>query len=615
MPSNETAGGTKPRYTIGIDLGTTNSVLSYVDHEATSLKPQVFYVEQAVAAGEFQELPALPSFIYMPLDDEKEQCRLPWQAERPAMIVGEMARSKSAEAPIRVVYSSKSWLCNDRIDRHSNCLPASAGDADGIIRISPVMAAQAILEHLRDAWNWKMARENAENRLENQRVVITVPASFDAIARELTVEAATAAGLNFTLLEEPQAAFYAWLAEHDKNWREAVSDGDVILVCDIGGGTTDFSLIAVTGNEGELELRRMAVGKHTLLGGDNIDMTLAMHVASKLASEKNIRLSQYQFTGLMHACRRAKEAIGAGVTGAQNITILGRGAGLFANTITTSIDENDLYSVVMDGFFPKCEVDAELAQGRQSGLRTFSLDYAADPAFTHHLGNFLMKHCLKDENERPMLPEKILFNGGVTKANAFRDRIMDVLNLWRGDNGQCIELAQQDADMSVACGAAWYGHVSSFGGIRIKAGSARSYYVGIESPMPAVPGFEPPVDALCVVNHGMEEGTEIAIAERGMALLVGETSDFRLFTSTVRNDDAIGTRLSDWSEDELEELPPLVVKLKAEEDASGSLVPVSLRTVLTDIGTLQVWCDEIGGDRRWKLEFELRNNETAGSND
>ncbi|MBO4345875.1 MAG: Hsp70 family protein, partial [Victivallales bacterium] len=332
-----------PRYSVGIDLGTTNSILSYVDLTAEEKRPQTLPIPQVVAPGETQALPMLPSFIYMPPKAElgKGLYDLPWAAEG-GMVVGAYAQARSAEAPSRVVYSSKSWLCNDRIDRHSQCLPLCPDDATDIEKISPVDAARTILEYLRDAWNHTMAADDDSLRLERQSIVITVPASFDAVARELTVEAATAAGLEFTLLEEPQAAFYSWLADHDTDWRGFASEGDVILVCDIGGGTTDFSLIAVKDNGGELELQRIAVGNHTLLGGDNMDMTLAMSISQKFAAEKNIRLNQYQFIALTHACRRAKEAIGGGAQGPQPITIMGRGSSLLASTISTQVTEDDL---------------------------------------------------------------------------------------------------------------------------------------------------------------------------------------------------------------------------------------------------------------------------------
>ncbi|MBQ6472653.1 MAG: Hsp70 family protein [Victivallales bacterium] len=600
------------RYTVGIDLGTTNTVLAYVDHGLPNPQPQVLPIPQVVAPGEVQALPSLPSFLYLPLAGECDQGRmsLPWQRKSPKVVVGTYAQARASEAPGRVVFSSKSWLCSDRIDRHAPCLPIDTGDEEGLDRLSPVEAARLILEHLRDAWNHAMAQKAPELALERQTVVITVPASFDAVARNLTVEAAQAAGLTFTLLEEPQAAFYAWLADHENTWRGEVGEGDVVLVCDIGGGTTDFSLIAITNEDGELGLQRLAVGDHTLLGGDNMDLTLAVAMARKLAGEKHITLSQRQLTALTHACRRAKEALGSGATGAQPITILGRGSGLVSGTISTTITEEELRAILLDGFFPLCPIDSELQQARRAGLRTIALDYAADPALTRHLAHFLNRHSFRDGDGNPIPPGVVLFNGGVTKAPLFHQRLTDQLAAWRGDTPATV-LRQRDSDLAVARGAAWFAHIRQCGGLRIKAGSARSYYIGIASPMPAVPGFEPPVDALCVVPHGMEEGSECEIHEKGLALVIGEPSDFRFFTSTTRTEDAVGTRLRDLPPDELEELPTLTVELPSDRekgDQPGAFVPVSLRSVLTDIGTLQIWCEEIGGSRRWKLEYELRDS-------
>ena len=604
-----------PRYTIGIDLGTTNTVLAYVDHKSKSLVPQVLNIPQVVAPGETQALPALPSFLYLPLPGETANglLSLPWDDAEPTAVIGTYARQRAAEAPSRVVFSSKSWLCSDRIDRHAPCLPIDTGEDENVPRISPVEAARLILEHLKHAWNHLVAQDSEALRLEHQDVVITVPASFDAVARNLTVEAAQAAGLTFTLLEEPQAAFYAWLADNDKSWRNHVGDGDSVLVCDIGGGTSDFSLIAVTGDGGDLSLQRLAVGEHTLLGGDNMDLTLAMNVSRKLATEKKLQLSSRQFTALTHACRQAKEAIGSSATEAQPLTILGRGSGLVGGTISTTLSGEELREFLLEGFFPNCPIDTQPAAMRSAGFRTMALDYAADPAFTHHLAQFLSRHSFKDSDGHPILPGLVLFNGGVTKAPLFRDRLIQILTAWRGDGTSPLVLQQDDTDLAVARGAAWFAHIRQCGGLRIKAGSARSYYIGIASPMPSIPGFEPPVDALCVVPHGMEEGTELEIQEKGLALFIGESSDFRFFSSTTRLDDRAGQRLRDISPGMLDELPTLTVTLPADEERgehAGTLIPVTLRAVLTDIGTLQLWCED-GSGRKWKLEFELRGNEAA----
>jgi molecular chaperone DnaK (HSP70) len=606
------------RYIVGIDLGTSNTALAYVDTAAApaARTVQTFLIPQLVAAGEVAELPLLPSFAYLPgpADVVPDTLRLPWHRRKaPDCAVGTFAREMAALQPGKVVSSAKSWLCYDGIDRHSECLPFSRDEAPR--RLSPVTASRLYLEHLRDAWNHTLARGDAGLRLEQQTVMLTVPASFDAVARELTVEAATQAGLTVRLLEEPQAAFYAWLEAQGEAWRRHVGDGDVVLVCDVGGGTTDFSLIAVSSREGDLELQRIAVGDHTLLGGDNMDLTLAYGMAAKLKREQGATLDAYQLAALTHACRSAKERIGGGCTEPQPLTILGRGSSLIAGTLKTEVTPEEMQALLLDGFFPTCEITDKPAERRKVGLRAFGLDYAADPALTRHLAAFIDRHSFRAAAGNPMLPTAVLFNGGVTKSGAFQTRVLDVLARWNAPGQRQTEVLQQaDLDLAVARGAAWYATVQRQGGVRIKAGSARSYYIGIESALPAVPGFAPPMDALCVVPFGREEGTATEIAAEGIGLVVGEPTDFRFFSSTVRPGDQVGDVFSEWAEGDLEELPPLVAELPVEEgktSAIGTLVPVRLRTVLTEIGTLQLWCDDARGGQSWKLEFELRGNDAG----
>ncbi|MCR4573551.1 MAG: Hsp70 family protein [Lentisphaeria bacterium] len=597
------------RFCVGIDLGTTNSVLSYVDTASENPSPQTFLIPQLSAPGEISSLPALPSFIFLPESGEFDLklLKLPWQKKGEDIVVGAFALEMAAKSPHKVVTSSKSWLCCDKIDRHSQCLPPLP-EGENVRQISPVEAATIILNHLKAAWNHLMASDEAENRLENQEVIITVPASFDAVARDLTVEAANAVGLHFTLLEEPQAAFYSWLAHNKDTWRKQVEDGDVVLVCDIGGGTSDFSLIAVMGEEGDLTLQRLAVGDHTLLGGDNMDLTLAYTVSARLKKERGISLNNRQFAALTQACRKAKEALGSGSQEDQELVILGAGSGLIGGTITTKLSYDDLKAAILEGFFPSCSVYDKPQEARRSGLRSFSLDYAADPAFTKHLAYFLERHGFRDENQNLLLPGVVLFNGGVTKPALFRDRIVEMLQSWLGENApEVIVLQQDDSDQAVAMGAAWLSYVKRSGGIRIKAGSPRSYYIGVESSMPAIPGVQPPLDALCVVNFGLEEGSSVTIDAQGLALVVGEPTEFRFFSSTTRHDDKIGDRIDANDCPDLVEMPPLQVMLSlSEDDDSTNFVPVKLRTDLTDIGTLQLWCDDLKGKNSWKLEFDIR---------
>jgi molecular chaperone DnaK (HSP70) len=606
------------RYIVGIDLGTTNTALAYVDlsEAPAQRRTQVFLIPQLVAAGEVAALPLLPSFAYLPGPEDvvPDTLRLPWHKRKaPDVAIGAFARDQAALQPGKVVSSAKSWLCYDGIDRRSECLPFSRTEAPR--RISPVTASRLYLEHLREAWNHGMAAGNASLRLEAQTVLLTVPASFDAVARELTVEAAAAAGLTVRLLEEPQAAFYAWLEQHGEAWRHEVGDGDVVLVCDIGGGTTDLSLIAVSDHGGELQLQRIAVGEHTLLGGDNMDLTLAYGMAAKLKRERGVTLDGYQLAALTHACRAAKERLGAGVSEPQPLTLLGRGSGVIAGTLKTEITPAEMQALLLDGFLPRCAITDKPAERRKVGLRAFGLDYAADPALTRHLAAFIERHSFRDAAGNPMLPTAVLFNGGVTKSAAFQERIVAVLQEWNGPRDGAVNLlTQSDPDLAVARGAAWYATVQRQGGVRIKAGSARAYYLGIDSALPAVPGFAAPIDALCVVAFGLEEGSSVEIGAEGIGLVIGEPTEFRFFSSTVRRTDTVGTVLSEWGEGDLEELPTLVAELPVEDGRTspiGTLVPIRLRTVLTEIGTLQLWCDDARGGQSWKLEFELRGNDPA----
>lgn len=591
------------RYLVGIDLGTTNTVLYYRDLSRAAEAPQIFNIIQLVAPGETRALPSLPSFVYLPEPGELPpgSLSLPWADER-GYAVGALARSCAASSPDRVVISGKSWLCADGVDRRSPLLPPTRANRER--RISPLDAARMTLEHLRDAWNHSMAAEDGEARLEEQEIVLTVPASFDAVARELTGEAAQQAGLNVTLLEEPLAAFYAWLHQRGEQWRQELRPGDNVLVCDIGGGTSDFSLIRAADRDGNLELERVAVGRHILLGGDNLDLALAYTVAAGLQKERGMKFDNYQIVGMTAACREAKEKLLSDSSlPPQPVTVLGRGSSVIGGTITATVDSAVMQRVVVDGFFPPCRLDEKPQVPSQSGLRTFGLRYEADPAITRHLADFLSRHCV----DSGTMPNKILLNGGVVKAEAIRTRLLETVQSWLPDGVTLTELHGNDPDLAVARGACGYGAVRQGEGIRVRAGSARSCYLGIESSMPAVPGFVMPLQALCVAEFGMEEGTAHDIAYHGLGLVVGETTNFHFFSSTVRSDDQPGLMLPDAVAAGLEEHAPLSAHLPAgEEIAAGSLIPVRLRAELTEIGTLQIWCLAEDRDLRWKLEFELR---------
>src|SRR5437773_1622109 len=582
------------RHVIGIDLGTTNCALSWRD--LTEGSGDVVPIPQLTAPGTVEERFLLPSFLYLAKEGEfpAGSLALPWD-KKAAYAAGEFARAHGAKIPTRLVGSAKSWLSHTGVDRTSALLPWQAPPE--VERISPVEASARYLKHLSGAWT-----TSRKSDVDSEEIIITVPASFDAAARELTMQAANQAGLhNVTLLEEPQAALYAWLEKVGDGFRKQVKVGDVILVVDVGGGTTDLSLMAVTEQGGDLRLTRMAVGDHILLGGDNMDLTLAHH----LAQGKN--LDAWQFTALTYGCRQAKERLFADAKLKKvPISIPSRGSALVGGTIKAELTREDVSRILVDGFMPQVRVTDVPRTARRTGLTQVGLPYAQDPGITRHLAAFLTRQSRIAEGKSFVHPTAILFNGGVFKASALKARVVEVVNDWLAkDSGSPVkELEGADLDLAVARGAAYYGWVRHGHGIRIRGGTARAYYVGVEPAMPAVPGFEPPVKALCVAPFGMEEGTKADVPPQEFALVVGEPTVFRFFASSVRREDHVGDMIDDAASiDELEEVAPIETTLSGE---AGKLVPVNLQAAVTEVGTLELRCLEKGGSGRWKLELNVR---------
>jgi hypothetical protein len=607
-----------PRYIVGIDLGTTNNAIAFVDtgsaDNAERLQP--FPIPQVVQLGGVDDRSMLPSYLYLPGKNELPagSLKLPWDSNRDHC-VGEFARMQGSQVPTRLVSSAKSWLCHSGVDRRAPLLPWKA--PEGGRRVSPVEAATMYLKHLSEAWNHSIGKELPEYRLEQQDIILTVPASFDAIARELTVEASRAAGLeHVTLLEEPQAAFYAWIEGQGDEWREQVEVGDAVLVCDVGGGTTDFTLIAVGEDAGQLALTRVAVGDHILLGGDNMDLALAHSMAQAFAA-KNIKLDAGQMLMLWHSCRGAKEALFTDPKLASApVTVLGRGSKVIGGTLKGELSRAEMERVLIDGFFPECPSDAEPKLQRTVGLQELGLPYASDPAVSKHLAHFLHRHAemlaqrtpVKKRKKPSSRPTALLFNGGVFKGEPLRARVVEVLNSWAAGPKEAIKvLPGTNLDLAVARGAAYYGMVRRGKGVRIRGGAARSYYVGIESALPAVPGSSPPLKALCVVPFGMEEGTEADLPEQEFGLVVGAPAEFRFLASSVRREDQVGTMVEEW-EGQIEELSPLSTTLEGQAK-TGQTVPVHLHAKMTEIGTLELWCLSADGKQRWKLEFNVRERQ------
>ncbi|MEI9814869.1 MAG: Hsp70 family protein [Acidobacteriota bacterium] len=548
------------RPVIGIDLGTTNCALAYSESDTV----EAFLIPQLVRPGEVREEPLLPSFLFV---------------EEPP-IVGVLAQRKGLENPGRLVSSAKSWLSYAGVDRTAAILPVTA--PEGVSKVSPVDASSAYLKFLKDAWNEK----HADSPFEAHDVLVTVPASFDPVARDLTQRAAEAAGFgNLVLLEEPQAAFYAWIAQNP-DWRELVAVGDLILVIDVGGGTTDFALIQVEEDAGQVSLRRIAVGDHILLGGDNIDAALAHHVGGAFP-----KLDAMQMHSLNQHCRLAKERLLAedNQDSQLPITILGRGSSVIGKSMKATLTRADVVSILTDGFLPAVAFDEE-PEEQGAAISEFGLPYASDAAITRHLAHFLRRQSAS--------PTHVLFNGGVFLAPFLRDRIIEILNGWLAK--PVTPLISGDLMRSVARGAAYYGRVRQGEGVRVRGGVPHSYYIGIEAAAPAVPGRAKPFKALTVVPFGMEEGTGHELADRQFVLNVGKRAQFRFFRSTERTQDAAGSLIDEI--ESLEELLPVEVLLPSEVSES---VRVTLESRVTETGMLELWFVSRDG-RRWKLEFNVR---------
>jgi hypothetical protein len=606
------------RFSLGIDLGTSNSAIALADLESDQTR--IVEIAQIVGPNQLGEMPTLASALYVPHGEEfpKGSFPLPWNDAGEPAIVGQFARDHGALVPDRLVTSAKSWLSNPHIDPKQRILPWRSDIAEE--KLSPLECSRRYLQHLRDAF---LHLERAQGRdwdLSEAQIVLTVPASFDEVARSLTAEAAKAAGLgDVTLLEEPQAAFYAWTAKAGRAWRDQVAPGDIVLVCDVGGGTADFSLIAVTDVEGALELERVSVGEHLLIGGDNMDLALAYALRGQLESAGKA-LDAWQFLALVHAASKAKITLFEdGAAGQAPIAVPSRGSSLLARTLSTTLARETLEQIVLDGFFARTAIGDMPSESRSGGLQEFGLPYASDPVVSKHLARFLDRSLqnvkaseklaaligVKADTE-VLMPTAVLFNGGVFKAASIRARMLDLLASWNG--GRPVrELQGFELDLAVARGAAIYGrHRVTGKGIRIKAGAARSYYIGLETSMLAIPGYKPPMKALCVVPQGMQEGTELLIEGREFGLVTGHGAEFRFFSSSVRSGDTPGHILPD-AERELEDTGLLEIEIPALGDIpAGQVVPVRINAVVTELGVLELWMKHMNSDRRWKIEFQVR---------
>jgi molecular chaperone DnaK (HSP70) len=572
---------------IGIDLGTSNTALARVTPEG---KVETLKLAQRVSEAETRDQPLLPSFLYLPGAHELPagSLGLPWDPNRD-FLVGEFARVQGSRVPGRVVVSAKSWLAHRQADPSQPLLPwDGAPDAP---RVSPVEASRRYLEHLREAFVHRFP----EQPLSECDIVLTVPASFDELARELTVSAARQAGLDkITLLEEPQAAFYHWLYANGLTVDQpaGLQPGDQILVCDIGGGTSDFTLIEYA----DKGLRRVAVGEHLMLGGDNLDISLAYLVEPRLGAKLDI----LQWGVLRNECRRAKEILlGDDPPEKVTVTVPGSGSKLLAGTLQADVTREEVSKLVLDGFFPVVQIDEPLQAERRLGLKEWGLPYAADPAVPRHLSAFLRRHGRTGEQ----VPNKILFNGGACRPAAIRQRLCHILETWRG--GPVQELNNPESDLAVARGAAYYGYLKRSGGKRIGGGIARSYYLQLSTDEGVTS------TALCVVPRNLEAGNVVELPEPILKLTLERPVRFPVFSSSVRPQDQPGDLVDIASaqageESEFQLVPPMETVVRAADLKNVTEVPVRLTSEVTEVGTLSIGCRMVEGKRRFQLEFPLR---------
>ncbi len=640
-----------PVVSVGVDLGTSNSVLAVSVGDLASASEQVIPIPQIESPGRIFSSSVLPSQLYLPLRDESERgdFNLPWdsgaftgQVVRP--VVGTFAKEQSALIPERVVCSAKSWLCCRTVDPRGQILPWRSEIEEG--KISPLAASAAYLSHLRQAFQAEFVTED----LNTHSLVLTVPASFDEGARELTREAAKLAGWSqVTLLEEPLAALYAWLVKQQDNWRDSLEPGDLVLVCDVGGGTTDFSLVAVgeysgdlsgdhSGeNSGELRFERLSVGEHILLGGDNMDLAIAHHLR-QILEDQGQEITEWQFHALTHASRAAKERIlSDGELDSVAVAIAGRGSSMFAKSLSVQLERSVVSSLLLEGYFPSVSrseseaLGSEVTRERASiglGLQELGLNYASDPAITRHLARFLyrsritvegderLKHFAEKQlaqSSNLLLPTVILFNGGVFHSMIFQNRVLDVCREWMGGEELKALSLEAQLDTAVAFGAAAYGKILKTGkGIRIRAGVAHSYYVGLQRSALAVPGIRPKISALCIAPQGMEEGTEAELAGHTFGAVVGQPVEFRLFHSNTRANTQQGVLVED-AERELTEGQPVSAELDPPEGSkNGDVVPVYLKSHVSEVGELELSLKHQGSSKAWRLTLSQGRKPSLG---
>ncbi len=625
--TNSDATETPSRFVVGIDLGTTNSAVAYIDTSTADQEVRILAIPQTVAPGECESRPTLPSFHYEPASGElpPSALQLPWDDGNRGWSVGVFAREQGAKTPGRLVDSAKSWLCHNGVDRTSPLLPWRG--ASDVTRLSPVEASSRYLQQIREAWDHQFPHEP----LVGQEIVLTLPASFDEVARELTVRAARGAGLpRVVLVEEPQAAFYAWIHAHQDDWPQLVSPGDTILVCDIGGGTSDFTLIRVRqAADAPVQFHRVAVGEHLILGGDNLDLSLAHHLEPRLAGAGR-KLSPQQWGTLRRRCRQVKELLlGADPPDSTTVHIPGGGSRLIGGALQTEVTRAEVEKVLVEGFLPRVGLEDQ-PQARRSGFQEFSLPYATDAAMTRYLAHFLSTHRFAGldpeatgnlspsqygTSEDPGRPDIVLFNGGFFESPVLRGRLIEVLSSWFNPTGTPLEagwsprvLDHQRLDLAVAQGAAYYGLVRRGLGVRIAAGLPRTYYIGVaeQAPGSTEAASWDALQGVCLLPAGIEEGQQVDLSQRKFELLIHQPVEFPLLVSSTRLTDRPG-ELVTVDPEKITPLPPIRTVLATRKSGQADHVTVQLHARLTEIGTVELWCEEVAGKRSWRLQFDVRS--------
>ncbi|MDY0132752.1 MAG: Hsp70 family protein [Desulforegulaceae bacterium] len=598
------------RYIIGIDLGTTNSAVSFIDTiEGKNAKIKQFPIYQITRKNEFSPLKVLPSFLYIPGTYELSASDInhPWP-KKTDDFAGAFARDYGGKIPKRLVSSAKSWLCHDKVDRNSKFLPW--GSDENVPKRSPVEVSAQYLIHLKNCWNLD---KKQDDRLyfENQFIILTIPASFDEAARNLTLKAAELAGLkNVVLLEEPLAAFYSWLDEKEKKFDSHVKENELILVCDVGGGTSDFTLIALRKMDESLQFERIAVGDHLILGGDNIDLALARLAESKTQGKNNL-LKGDKWKTLCHLSREAKENILEGNSEKERLTIVGEGSKLIKNTFSVYLEKKEVEDIVIKGFFPEVLPEETFEdKNKRKGITEFGLPYESEPEITKHLIKFLLRHSedvKKATGKETPFPDLILFNGGSLKPEIIQKAIIKSIQSFFDPLSDLPQILENNkSESAVSLGASYYGKVKLGLGVKVGSGSPRSYYLGIETK-------DNKKGVLCLVERGLEEGSEIKLPkDYEFSVKTNMPVRFSLYSSSYRSGDKCGDFIENIDES-FSELPPLHTIISYGKKDEKTDISIELKAKYTETGNLQIWCDSVKSQHTWDLSFDLRGTREVSS--